>query len=130
MTGRSSASDIVCCVEFADGSMLVMTRFALFFFLNNNAEPLWELKLPDVLLIQQQARRLRLLCLLPKARLREQCGSHMQAQDIELPSIASAEDLYESMRIACLNSRATPMGPTPPCPLLRSVLLPRAVGLS
>jgi len=119
--------DFVCCIEFQDqaNSLLVMTREALICFAHGRAD--WEMKLSDVLLIQQQTRHLRLLFLLP--RMRHITGPHIQSQEIELPSTAVAEDLYEALRMVCLNSRAAPIMPLAPFALLRSALLPRNPGL-
>ncbi|KAL3924616.1 MAG: hypothetical protein SGPRY_003866 [Prymnesium sp.] len=114
---------IVCCVDLTHppSCLLVVTRAGLLLFSNGKLEPR-EVALTDILLLQQQANWLRVLYLLPTEQTSAH-NRHVEAHEIELPTLSAAEDLNETLRMLCLNARGVAMNSTPPSPLLRTVLL-------
>ena len=122
------AAEVICCVECVDpvGSYVLATPTTLLCFLHGTPAVQWEFKLADLLIIQQQGQRLRLLWLLPQSPSQASAGggaTYVHTQELELSTGSAAEDTYEILRTACLNVRSSPMPPSAPCPMLRSVLL-------
>ena len=121
-----SALAAICCVECVEptSSSLLVTRTALLCFAQGSAAVQWEAELADMLIMQQQGVRLRMLYFMTSS-LSPATGDprYVTMQEVELLTTLAAEDTYEILRVACLNARNSPMPPSPPCPLLRSVLL-------
>ena len=125
----AATAGAICCMELVDpAGVVIVTPDALRCLCHLDGAVLWEASLAEVLLVQQQGPRLRLLCMLPmsespRSRSEQPSSTYIEARVVRLSSAGSAEELQELLRVAGLNARGVPLPPTLPCPTVRVALL-------